>query len=473
MAMAQSAPGPIPTSLKSCTSTCTPSLPLSCTQNTIANFNNRQYVPGTGTGQNSVGAVWYFYDISTDNSVPANPVQVNASITIDAAYQATVVDFDDNSAVDQNGNPLPNLFAPTISADQILSNASRTGYVQFTIRFYKNTVTGSGNEFITANYLQPILLSGLNYVHYDIDGISGSNYELRETGLVKQITATNPAINVNANSELNSYIYSGDGSTWRGFVGSTCNRTNTSNCSEVVAAMSFTGAYQAVTIRMGYNYNRISGNGLNSQPGRLYASTFGCFNFPQQSQLPIKLISFSGNYRNQTATLSWETESELNFDHFEIERSVDGINYSNIASKPAKGNTFSQSQYQYSDDLSSFGETAFFYRLKMIDIDGKFSYSNTVLIRKEQKVITGISISPDPVISGNTFSARFTSTDNSIVYCKIIDLTGKTIFLQQNKVSQGNNSIPVNVPAYLQAGMYVLQISNETIVETTKFTIVR
>jgi len=473
MAMAQSAPGTIPTTLKSCTSTCTPALPQNCTQNTIANFNDRQYVTGTGTGQTSVGAVWYFYNIATDNSVPANPVQVNASITVDAAYQATLTDFDDNAATDQNGNGLPNLFAPTIQADQILSSSSRRGYIQFTISFYKNMVTGAANKFVAANYTQTIALAGLNYVHYDIDGTSASDYELRESGLVKQISGTNPVINVNANSELNAYSYTGDGSTWRGFVGSTCNRGNTSNCSEVVAGMAFSGGHTSITIRMGYNYNRISGNGLNSQPGRLYASTFGCFDFPQQTQLPITLINFAGNYRNQVTTLSWETENEMNFDHFEIQRSTDGNNFATIGQKQSLQNEQGRIQYQFSDNLSAFNESTFFYRLKIIDKDGGYTYSNTILIRKEQKSISGISVSPNPVISGNSFSVRFTSKDNNMVYCKLIDPSGKTIFTQQNKVSPGNNSILLDIPSQMQAGLYILQVSSETMAESAKIIIAR
>lgn len=469
---AQSAPGAITTVIKPCTATCTPALLPACIQNTIAKFNDKHYVSGSGSGGTSVGAVWYFYNIATDNSVPLSPVQVNASITIDAIYHASIIDFDNNNATDQNGNSLPDLFAPTISADQKLSNVSRSGYAQFTFHFYKNTLSGAGNKFTSANYTQPISLSGLNYVHYDIDGISANDYELRETGLIKQITGTNPVINVNANSELNTYNYGGDGSTWRGFVGSTCNRANTSNCAEVVAGIRFNGAFQSITIRMGYNYLRLNGNGLNAQPGRLYASTFGCFNFPQQILLPVNLASFAGTYHNLLATLNWETQNDMHLDKFEIERSTDGINYATVAVKFAIHDINNHAMYQFADDLSPFSEATFFYRLKMIDVDGKFGYSTIVVIHKEQEWNSRMRIIPDPVVSGHTFSTEFSSKDNSMAYCRIVDFSGRTLYKQQNKVSPGKNSILMPVPVNLQTGVYMLQMSNQTTVETTKFTVV-
>src|SRR5258706_10084637 len=112
-AMAQSAPGAAPATFKACTATCTSASSIcpAGSPNTVTNFNDRQYVSGTGSGQNSVGAVWEFYNIAMDNTNPANPLQVNATITIETPYRATVVNFDDNSATNQNNTPLPNLFA--------------------------------------------------------------------------------------------------------------------------------------------------------------------------------------------------------------------------------------------------------------------------------------------------------------------------------------------------------------------------
>lgn len=474
-AMAQSSPGAAPATFKSCTSTCTAANTICAagSPNTVTNFNDKQYVTGTGSGQNTVGAVWKFYNVAMDNST-ATPLQVNATITIESAYRATVTNFDDDNAQDQNGNAtLASLFAPTISADQTLSSTDRAGYVQFRITFYKNTMTGAGNKWNANNYSETVQLTGLNYVHYDIDGTSNlaHNYELRETGAVQQISATNPAITVNSNSELNPYNYTGDGQTWRGFMGSTCNRDNTSKCAEVVAAFKFNGALSTVVFRMGYNYDRISGN-LNDRPGRLYASTFGCFTFPQPVLLPVKLLSFSGSYHDNASALSWETESEVNFDHYEIERSGNGSDYA-YAGRVAAQSGNSRKQYDFTDNLASANGNLFYYRLKMIDIDGKYKYSNVIMIRKDARSINGINVSPNPIVGGNTATVRITSVTPGKIDMRVIDLTGKIVLQQQSRVSEGTNSISINNLNHLQSGIYTVQVLQNDEAMTTKISILK
>jgi len=474
-ALAQSAPGPAPATFKACTSTCTAAsnICVAGSPNTVTNFNDKQYVTGTGSGQNSVGAVWKFYNVAMDNS-SATPLQVNATITIESAYRAAVTSFDDDAAKDQNGNAtLASLFAPTISADQTLGSNDRAGYIQFRITFYKNTMTGSGNKWNANNYSETIQLTGLNYVHYDIDGTASptNTYQLRETGTVKEVTTTNPAITVNSNSELNPYNYTGDASNWRGFMGSTCNRESTSKCAEVVAAFKFNGALSTVVFRMGYNYDRISGN-LNDAPGRLYASTFGCFSFPQPVTLPVKLLSFGGSYHDNVSSLSWETESEVNFDHYEIERSTNGSDYA-YAGRVAAQSGDSKKLYEFTDNLSSTSGNLFYYRLKMIDIDGKYKFSSVILIRKDARSINGISVSPNPIVGGNTATVRVTSVTMGKIDLRVIDLTGKIVLQQQSRVTEGTNSISINNLNHLQSGIYTVQVLQNDEAMTTKISILK
>ena len=473
-AMAQSAPGSAPATFKACNSTCTPASSIcpAGSPNTVTNFSDQQYVSGTGSGSTSAGAQWKFYNVAMDNS-GSTPLQVNAIITIENTYNATVTNFDDDNAVDQSNNNLASLFAPTISSNSTLNNTDRSGYVQFRITFYKNILTGSGNKWNIQNYSETIQLTGLNYVHYDIDGTSGTNYQLRETGVVQQVTGTNPVITVNANSELNPYSYSGDGASWRGFMGSTCNRDNTSKCAEVVSAFKFNGGLSTVVFRMGYNYDRLSGgsNGLNSSPGRLYASTFGCFSFPQPVILPVKLLSFSGSYSDNATSLSWETESEVNFDHYEIERSTNGSDYA-YAGKVAAQEGNSRKQYSYTDKIASSGNI-FYYRLKMVDIDAKFKYSSVIVIRRDARSINGISISPNPVVGSGAATVRLSSVSSGKIDLRVIDLAGKVVLQQQSRVSEGINSVSINNINRLQSGIYTVQVLQNDEAMSTKISIVK
>jgi hypothetical protein len=470
-AMAQSAPGSAPASFKSCTSTCTAASTIcpAGSPSTVTNFNDANFITTSASNSTAVGAQWMFYNVATDG---ATSTQVNAIITIESAYRAVVTSFDNNSAKDQNNTNLANLFAPTISPDQVLNNSDRTGYVQFKITFYKNKLTGSGNKWNTQNYLETIQLTGLNYVHYDIDGTTTSGASLRETGLVKELTTTNPAITVNANSELNPYSYTGDGYNWRGFMGSGCDRDNTSNCAEVVAAFKFNGAISTVSFRMGYNYDKFTtGSGFNNTPGRLYGSTFGCFSFPQPVILPVKLLSFSGSYSNSATLLNWETESEVNFDHYEIERGTNGSDFA-YAGKVAAQAGDSRKQYSYTDNAASSGNI-FYYRLKMVDIDGKSKYSNVIVIRKDAKSINGISINPNPIIGSGAATLRLSSVSSGKIDLRVIDLAGKVVLQQQSRVSEGINSISINNINRLQSGIYTVQVLQKDEAMTTKISIIK
>lgn len=186
--------------------------------------------------------------------------------------------------------------------------------------------------------------------------------------------------------------------------------------------------------------------------------------------LPVSLISFSGNYKNQQTSLKWITENLYNFDHFEIERSSTGTNFATIGVKQPV-NTASETAYLFSDDLSSVSGTIFYYRLKMIDADGQVKYSNVILVRKDSKNITGLVINPNPVLGQHSATVRFNASANGTVEFRIVDMAGRVVSKQQNTVSEGTNSVAINNIDRLQAGLYVLQMNDGTTTTVTKFTV--
>ncbi|MBK8053073.1 MAG: T9SS type A sorting domain-containing protein [Saprospiraceae bacterium] len=97
--------------------------------------------------------------------------------------------------------------------------------------------------------------------------------------------------------------------------------------------------------------------------------------------LPVTLIDFSvKNYDSQNH-LYWSTASETNNDHFSIERSSDGRNFSVISRVEGAGNSSSRLDYRYSDQ-SPLPDVSY-YRLKQTDYDGKFEYSSIVAVRDD------------------------------------------------------------------------------------------
>ena len=196
--------------------------------------------------------------------------------------------------------------------------------------------------------------------------------------------------------------------------------------------------------------------------------------FPSTTLLPVKLISFTGTLNGSTTNLNWVTESIQNFSHFEVERSTDGVNFTSIVNKNATGDLSSRATYVYGDNMTSFGANyAVYYRLKMIDLDGKFSYSNIILIRKDGKAITDIRVIPNPLIKGSIATIRFEASERATVNLNVLDMSGRTVLRQQNNVEQGTNSVPLNNFTTLQPGTYILQMNDGVNVQTTKFIIAK
>jgi Secretion system C-terminal sorting domain len=195
--------------------------------------------------------------------------------------------------------------------------------------------------------------------------------------------------------------------------------------------------------------------------------------FPTRSLLPAKLLSFTASYKNQNTLLKWDVESLQNFSHFEVERSSNGIDFGSVAAKQPVGNPADRATYQHTDNLAAVNGTAFYYRLKLIDLDGRFTYSNVVLVRKEEKSITGIKISPNPVLGNATTTVRFEAAANITVDFKVVDLTGRIVLAQQTAVTEGTNSVNIANLNRLQPGMYILQMNSGNTTETAKFIIAR
>jgi hypothetical protein len=169
--------------------------------------------------------------------------------------------------------------------------------------------------------------------------------------------------------------------------------------------------------------------------------------------------------------LKWASENEVNFEKFIIERSSTGSDFAAIGERKAYGKS-GRNDYDYSDDLSTATGSNFYYRLKMLDIDGKFTYSNIVMIKKEASRINGITINPNPIVKGAT-TVRFTASAAGMVDFKVIDLSGKMVLQQKTKIFEGNNSVPISNLDKLKPGTYILQMINNNESSVIKFSVTR
>ncbi len=180
--------------------------------------------------------------------------------------------------------------------------------------------------------------------------------------------------------------------------------------------------------------------------------------------LPLILNSFSVKSDNCTAHLNWSTSGETNFEKFEIERSAsNNAKWETIGSISAQGNSSSNSTYYFTDDNNYSDNKVVLYRLKMIDIDGSFSYSSVLnaVIKCDQQ---NLSVFPNPVTNGK-FNVSVHSTE--VVEAKLTSITGQLV--KKISLANGMNSIDVSE---LSNGVYFLNAKFENrISQNVKVTI--
>jgi hypothetical protein len=103
----------------------------------------------------------------------------------------------------------------------------------------------------------------------------------------------------------------------------------------------------------------------------------GNYTFRQASSQNVILVSFTITDTNSTALLKWTTSEEINLSYFEIERSPDGTNFLQLGQISANGDTTGIINYTFTD-VNNTTVQNYYYRLKMINLDGSFHFSKTI-----------------------------------------------------------------------------------------------
>lgn len=169
--------------------------------------------------------------------------------------------------------------------------------------------------------------------------------------------------------------------------------------------------------------------------------------------LPVELISFEGKAIDQSVALTWLTATEVNNEKFIIERSGDGKTYKSIGEVQGKGTTLEQQEYSFLDKSPYPGIN--YYRLKQIDYDGMFEYTNviSVLIKRGNG---SISLFPNPATETATLSlaSDYIGEAKLTVY----DRVGRQIIVQSIRLEGGTFQTNIDL-SQLSAGLYIIQIN--------------
>ncbi|MFL5738622.1 MAG: T9SS type A sorting domain-containing protein [Flavisolibacter sp.] len=180
--------------------------------------------------------------------------------------------------------------------------------------------------------------------------------------------------------------------------------------------------------------------------------------------LPVSLLEFTGEKVGDKVNLSWRIGGSHSFSHFDIQRSTDGVGFVSIGSRILTNAT----EYNWIDILTSNNGDGVYYRLKMVDFDGKFSYSK-ILSLKFQTNTEDVFVFPNPS-TVNAF-VSFTSKKAGLITLQVADASSRVLFTKAIQVEKGKNSIELNTIWASSPGTYFIRIIQNGESYKTKFII--
>jgi hypothetical protein len=184
--------------------------------------------------------------------------------------------------------------------------------------------------------------------------------------------------------------------------------------------------------------------------------------------LPVKLISWDASALSASQEqLQWKVTDAINFDHFDIQRSMDGQLFGDVHTLPAVNG--GNGSYSYTDEYSYSGTV--YYRLAMVDRDGNTSYSTIVTL--SQTGSQGAKIYPTVVENGNIYIE--TAQPVSQARLELFDMSGRKLSENDLAVLNGRQQFSLSAAGHgsLTAGAYLVRLSNNSSVLAKQIIIVK
>lgn len=213
----------------------------------------------------------------------------------------------------------------------------------------------------------------------------------------------------------------------------------------------------------GINFN----NGFGDEPGDLIRSNYNnsscnlaCEN---AVQLPVELVTFTAKEgAEQSALLQWTTATEWNSSHFEIERQTADKNWESLDKVMAIGQTTDIQRYEFEDHRPEKGEN--FYRLKQVDINGDYVYSDVEVLTFEGK---NDIVFNNPV--NDVLSIQISTLDAKAVRIAMYDAQGRLVEQRSADLYEGYNTVEWDM-SHLSTGIYFMKVEDDS---STMFKLVK
>ena len=174
--------------------------------------------------------------------------------------------------------------------------------------------------------------------------------------------------------------------------------------------------------------------------------------------LPVTFSSFTAAKRNKTVALTWTTETESNNAGFEIQKSINGKDFSSIgfvATKANNGNSNQTLKYAFQDNRLIAGKS--YYRLKQVDQDGKYSISNIELIESALTNNLTVMVLENPV--RNQIALNVKSIEANRIQINVTNALGMILYTKQINIAAGESNLTIPTTA-LPNGLLYLQVND-------------
>jgi hypothetical protein len=193
-------------------------------------------------------------------------------------------------------------------------------------------------------------------------------------------------------------------------------------------------------------------------------SDFSPFTFgstDKTNPLPVEFLYFEASIYAEVVEIDWATATEIDNDKFEVERSVDGVKFEKIGEVIGNGDSNIKIEYAF-DDITFSGVFSedIYYRLKQIDYDGEFEYSEIARVYRPLEKKT-LEVVPNPYSS--SFDLQFVATQPEKVSIRVLDMNGKSYYSSRYDASKGPNSFTIDDLYNIPVGLYLVNIQGSTI----------
>jgi hypothetical protein len=168
--------------------------------------------------------------------------------------------------------------------------------------------------------------------------------------------------------------------------------------------------------------------------------------------LPVTIVQFSGKKSGEVHLLNWKTSLEVSAAFFEVERSGNGAQFEKIGMVTAAGRA---SEYSFTDAGPLMGTN--YYRLKAVDIDGRYRYSQVIFLQRGSTSLVLSEVGPNPF--QHSFALTLLANEPQQIGLELMDAQGKIVESKTAKLSNGANRLSWAGLGRLSRGVYLLKIN--------------